>query len=526
MSENRENRRSKNKEEESEERGSIWLKYLEEFKYFMTQNNEVCAEIDLGEGRSKFILVRSTEFKDIIRYKCYKAQNIVKADKINNMIDTVEAKARYEKNSIKSFVRIGEYKGTFYYDLGGDDFVKITDDEYTIVKNTPICFLRNDTMLEQYKPEYNEDVDIWKLEDFINVKTKDELKLLVINIISYFIPEIPHHILILIGNQGSSKSTVCRMIKKIVDPSTVDIYSYPKSKEDLVLHLNNAYLIPYDNLNRINEEYNDIFCQVATGGNFLKRKLYTDSSLITYSLRRGLILNGINIATEQPDLLDRSIVLHLKTIQNNERKTEKEIFDKFDECIPYFMDHIFETISRAREIYKEIELEELPRMADAVKWSCAISEALGISSEEYLEIYRRNQENINIEIISTNAVADTIIDFMDNKDNWKGSVSNLWELLNGKAFFKGIEKDKTWAKTPSYLSQNLNKIKTNLEKVGIFYEIRNVGTHKEIEVWNKNIKPKTNTNTIPKVKSKVKSKKSRKNNTKKVVSDSYLDDLE
>lgn len=533
MSENKSKiKRNKKIEAKSEdvENYKDWLGYVDGYEYFVTQDNEVCAKINVEEGGSKFILVRSTEFKDMIRYKSYESGNMAKNEFISNIIDIIEAKARYTGKKIKSFVRMGEYNGKFYYDLGDDEFVEITDESYKIVKSTPLCFLRNDTMLSQCKPKYSEQLDIWKLKEFINVKSEDELKLLVINMISYFIPDIPHHIIILIGNQGSSKSTVCRMIKKLVDPSTVDIYSFPRSKEDLVLHLNNAYLIPYDNLNRIKEEYNDIFCQVATGGNFLKRRLYSDSNLVSYSLKRALILNGINIATDKPDLLDRSIVLHLKTIQNDQRKTESEIFEKFDKLIPYFMDHIFDTVSYARSIYKDLDLKELPRMADAVKWSCAIAEALGISSKEYLDIYTKNQNNINVEIIATNSVADTIIDLMYKKDNWKGSVGALWIKLNDKACFKEIDKDKTWAKTPSQLSRNLNILKTNLEKIGIFYEIRNVGTHKEIEIWNKNVKPKTNIKPKPKskakAKSKVTSKKSIEKTDKKRVSKSDLNDLD
>ena len=361
--------------------------------------------------------------------------------------------------------------------------MEITDKGYKIVSNIPICFLSNDTMKEQYEPKFDERISLWKLREFINVKTDEEFILLMINIISYFIPEIPHHIMIFIGSQGSSKSTVCRMIKKIVDPSTVDIYSFPKNKEDLVLHLNNAYLVPYDNLSKINDEYNDILCQVATGGNFLKRKLYTDSGLMTYSLRRGLILNGINLATDQPDLLDRSIILHLKTIDGSERKTEKEIFSKFDRMIPYFLGNIFESVSHAKEIYKDIEVKNLPRMADAVKWSCAIAETLGLKTEEYMEIYRSNQNNINNEVLADNSVANSIIEFMKNRTNWKSSVTELWQKLEPIAIRNGMDKDSSWAKNASHLSRQMNRLKANLEKVNISFEIRNVTTYKEISIW-------------------------------------------
>lgn len=505
----------------------IWDEYIEGHEYFLTQNNEVCVKMPIGgdvEGYN-YILVNSEEFKDQIKNRAYRERKYrLKNDSLRQLIEMIEVKARIDNMRILSFVRIGKTEEDFYYDLGGNGKVRIGENGYEVVNDANICFIKKATALDQCKPIENKDIDVWDLKPFINVKTDEAFILFLVNLISHFVPNIPHQILILNGNQGSSKSTVSRIIKKIIDPSTVDIYSFPTNKEDLVLHLNSAYLVIYDNLGRIKPEFNDILCQVATGGKFLKRKLFTDSDLVTFSLKKGLVLNGINLATDQPDLLDRSIVLNLKTINSKDRKTEMDIFDEIDEIIPYILHDIFEIVSNAKKIYEDIELKELPRMADAVKWSCSIAEAMGVGADEYMRIYNSNQKNINIEVLSSNLVGTIIIDFMDIRDSWIGPVSDLWEILNGKAFINGVSKDKSWAKTPSQLSRNLNMLKTNLEKIGIFYEIRNVGTHKEIEIWNKNVKPKTNIKSKPKSKSK--SKVTSKKSIKKRVSKSDLDDLD
>lgn len=451
---------------------------------YMTDQKIAYAEICIGSDRIKAVPLRSREFMDWARCEAYKDSKFITNDRMNLYIETLEATARFNNEErVKTSMRVGKSNEKFYYDIGEETYIEMSKKGYMRVRTTPICFLRNDNMLDQVEPIEGDRYTLWDLRKFINVKSDDEFDLLLIAIISYFIPEIPHHILIFIGNQGSSKSTVSRIIKRIVDPSTVDIYSLPNNKADLILHLNNAHLIPYDNLNSIKREFNDVLCQVATGGNFLKRTLYTDSELSVYSLQRTLILNGISLATNQPDLLDRSIVVNLKTIDKSERRTERELFNEFEERLPYFLHHIFETVSKAMKLYETIELKELPRMADATLWSCAIAEALGISKEEYIKLYLNNQKSINTEILSENAVAFTLMKFMQKHQTWKGPVRSLWSELDWIADNHDINKgDATWAKSPSYLSRYLNQLKVNLMQEGIRFEIRNKGTHKEIEL--------------------------------------------
>jgi len=203
----------------------------------------------------------------------------------------------------------------------------------------------------------------------------------------------------------------------------------PRGKEDLILQISSSYMTIFDNISRLKEEYNDIFCQLVTGGNFIKRKLYTDSDIVAYSLQCCLILNGINYLTNQPDLLDRSIVIPLKKISSCDRKTEQELSAQFKKELPYILHCIFQTVSQAKKIHKDVQVENLPRMADAVKWYCAIAEALNISSIDFLKIYDRNRKQINQEILSENITAYALIQFMQYKSKWKGAVSELWEQL-------------------------------------------------------------------------------------------------
>lgn len=458
-----------------------------EYKYVHARNGNIFVAVEM-EDRKKIIPVDSGDFRNYLIYKLFLLGRTISADGLNNIITLLCAKAQFEAEEIITAERVGKNRGTFYYDLANDlgQCVRITSKGYKILNQSPVVFVRSSVLLEQVKPKVYEDIDVWDLNKYFNVAGEDDFILLVVHILSCFIPEIPHHILIFLGNQGSAKSTASRLIKQIVDPSIVDISAIPKNKEDLILQLSSEYLIAYDNISTLKSEYNDIFCQLVTGGNFLKRKLYTDGELVAYSYKRCLILNGISYLTTQADLLDRSIVITLKKISGSNRKTENEVFDSFNKELPYILHSIFETIAKAKKIHKTLKIKKLPRMADAVKWQCAICEALGINHEDYLDIYYQNQSCVNEEILSAHPVAYVIMLFMEKKKIWKGSISKLWGKLDSIAALKNINRnDSLWARSPSSLSRQLNQLKVNLEKTGIFFDVRNVGKHKEITLRNR-----------------------------------------
>ena len=67
---------------------------------------------------------------------------------------------------------------------------------------------------------------------------------------------------------------------------------------------------------------------------------------------------------------------------------------------------------------------------------------------------------------------------------WKCSIT--FRILNQTAQVNGIDVNhKLWPKAAKSLSSRLKEVKSNLEAIGIYYSIRNVGTHKEITLTKK-----------------------------------------
>lgn len=317
-------------------------------------------------------------------------------------------------------------------------------------------------------------------------KKESDTLLFSVYLVTCFLPQIAHVILVLSGEKGAAKSTTMRMVKKIVDPAKQDLLSMPTSKADLAIYLNNSYMPCFDNLDTLSAEKSNMLCMAATGGAFTKRTLYSDSDETILQFKRCVGLNGINVVATRPDLLDRSILLELERIPKGERKTEHAIWKGFGADLPRFLGAIFNTISAAMTLYDDVELDEVGRMADFTYWGYAIAEVLGIGGDEFLQSYLTNQDTANEEAISSHPVAAAVIAFMKNRSTWAASVSDLVKELEVVAERESINTNvKSWAKESNVLSRRLKEVKSNLENVGIFYDIRHVGDYRKITLRNK-----------------------------------------
>lgn len=240
-------------------------------------------------------------------------------DSINQAVSVLEALAQYDGEEINVVKRCAEKDNAIYYDLGDKQwtFIKISKDGWNTDDSGQILFTRRKTMKQQVIPERYEDISI--INKHYRLKTEEDRILHTVSIVSKFL-NIGNPIVVYHGEKGESKTTTMRMDRSIVDPSARDVISMPKSATDLSLVLHNNYLPCFDNIDSISAEKSDILCTAATGGGFSRRKLYTDDEENIYEYKVPVILNGINVVATRPDLLDRSLLLGLERIPEDERR--------------------------------------------------------------------------------------------------------------------------------------------------------------------------------------------------------------
>lgn len=385
--------------------------------------------------------------------------------------------------------RVSKSGDSFYYDFGGAKQLAIRIDKNvcTVDNNPPLIFVKGANMGEQVFPDL--DTSPHDLIDFIHKHFRfvndDECLLFAVYLVSCLIPDIPHPILVLYGEKGAAKSTSMKMVKSIVDPSVIDLFSFPNGRADLALLLSNNHMICFDNLDTITAEKSDMLCMAVTGGAFAKRTLYTNDEMSVFTLKRCVTLNGIGDIVRKSDLLDRSIIIELSRIDNSERKSEKVIWSDFNMDKPKILGACFNALSSAMGIIPTIEIQELQRMADFTHWGYAIAEAIGISGEYFLEAYLNNQYKTNVESISTNPLAASIMFLMKDRLIWEGGVGELLLELERIAYRERLDvNSKEFPRASHVLSKRLTEIKSNLEALGITFGIRHAGSCKKITIKN------------------------------------------
>ncbi len=408
-------------------------------------------------------------------------------DGISQAVAVLSAEARFgNKEAIPLSNRVAKIDNTFWYSLSNSKWqaVKITEDGWSVEDNPPILFNRFRHQIAQVEPKSNG--NIYKIFDYINIK--DNRTLFLCWLVSCFVSEIPHAMPIFFGEKGAAKSTSCMLLKKLIDPSALETLTIQNNVRSMAVNLQQHWFLPFDNVSQISEEISDTLCRAITGGGIQQRKLFSDADDYIFTFKRCIALNGINNVATRPDLLDRAILVELSRISENNRRELSEILKNFDNDLPLILGSVFDILSKAMKIYPTVKLEKLPRMADFARWGYAIGEALGNLGQVFLDEYRINYDRQNIEAINSDVVAVLMIDFMKDRENWTGRVSDLWNQLAMLAPNLGIKTNiKAFPAQPNTLSRRLNGLRSNLELVGISFTTESKSDATYITINNEKI---------------------------------------
>ncbi|MFA6486140.1 MAG: bifunctional DNA primase/polymerase [Candidatus Magasanikbacteria bacterium] len=438
-------------------------------KVFVDDKNSTWAAVN-GDG-TKVIAIDSREFKDWIFSQYYLNNNkTIGKDTIENVCAHLRMEAQKEMPIFLN-VRIAHCEDNLWFDLG-EQAVKISATGWEIVSNPPILFKRFRHQQKQVAPERGGNIE--ELLKFINLKKENDQIVFLVYLLSCYICGFPHPVIVLSGLQGSSKSTVFRIMKSLVDPSAIKTLPPIENIREFTQIASHHWLCLFDNLSKMSNDLSDAFCRACTGEGFSKRVLYSDDDDFIYNIQIPLGVNGINVVANKPDLLDRSLLIELERISETERKTESELSVQFNAIKPKILGACFDTLVKAINIKPQIRLAEKPRMADWAEWGCAIAEALNIGKQKFLDAYSEKLQQQNDEVIKESPLALVLLKmFNDGRTNYiENTPSELLSEMESVALDLNIkiEKNWQWPQTPSRLLRMMKIISVNLEKAGLkFY---------------------------------------------------------
>ncbi|OFV71729.1 hypothetical protein [Acetobacterium wieringae] len=264
-------------DKEPAKQSDVILELLSDCTLLHGDDGEEYASVEI-DNKLYVYKLKTTKFKQFMLKRYYEAKKTAPgSEAVNQALEILAMKANFSDDEIEINRRVGMSEvGKYYYDLHHDSrYVQMTSTGCSIVTNPDVYFFQPKNMGRQVEPDFNA-----QPEDLINligkhfrIKNDQDVILFASYLVSCLIPGIPHPILILFGEKGSSKSTSMRMLKKIVDPARQDVLAMPSANSDLAVVLTNHYMPCFDNLTYLSVDKSNMLCMAATGGSISKRTL-------------------------------------------------------------------------------------------------------------------------------------------------------------------------------------------------------------------------------------------------------------
>lgn len=400
---------------------------------------------------------------------------------LDSHIDTIEGLVLDAGISVDIWLRVAPIPNGIEIDVGDDDDtrIQITPGKVQIVATGSITvFRRSNTMRPLTLPQGRSD---WRLlGKYLNVSPTD-LHLLVAWI-AYTIgqprtADAKYVILVLQGGEGTGKTTLCKLITQIIDPSTLGLRKLPANEKDLAIATQAAHLLCFDNMRILTLAMADAICVAATGGSIASRQLYTDDEEHALRLHGPLVLNGIHQFVDQPDLAQRCLPLRLMPIDRQARKSERTITSELSADLPAIMGGLYELIAGILTALPKVEVTNPERMIDFVEWIAAMEQAEGIPPGIYQALYSEVLQNGQLDTLMDNPLAAAILDFMDKRDDdkfgniqWSGTPSAFLDALN-LATDQNLGRSRSWPQNAIALSKRIPALQASLLAQGIRIEL-------------------------------------------------------
>ena len=232
------------------------LSMAEGVEVFNTLDRCGYAVVPVGEGTDAHLEthpVHGRGFRDWLQHQHYrKTKGAVSASVMTDALNTVESWALFDGKTENVYVRVGHADNRTYLDLGDPMWraVEVDSKGWRVLSKSPVRFQRTGGMLPLPMPERGGHLD--ELKQFLNLDwTGDDWLLLLGWMVACLYHAGPYPVLILVAEQGSGKSTFCRVLRQLLDPSMAAVRAAPRDQHDLFIAAENSRLIVLDNLSGI-----------------------------------------------------------------------------------------------------------------------------------------------------------------------------------------------------------------------------------------------------------------------------------
>lgn len=348
-------------------------------------------------------------------------------------------------------------ESTIALDLGGADgrCVLVGPEGWHLVDRSPVLFRRS--VLTTPLPEPMRGGSLDPLRDLLNVDDNG-FRLIVGWLVASLLPEIPHPILALIGEQGTAKSTAARLVVSLVDPSPAPLRTPPREMRSWAAAASASWVVALDNVSAVPGWLSDTLCKAVTGDGIVERALHTDDDINVLTFRRCIALTSIDAGRLAGDLAERLLTVELARIPPPSRRPDAEIDTAYASTQPSALGALLDLTSGVLAALPAVRLDELPRMADFARVLAALDQTCGWDT---LAAYRSATAEANQAVLEADPVAEAIVLLVRRDGDWQGTASDLLAQITPERPPHG------WPQTPQAITGALKRVAPALRASGI-----------------------------------------------------------
>ena len=393
-------------------------------------------------------------------------------DAIAAAIGVLEGQALYSGAEHMTHLRVARDRDRVYVDLCDETWSAIEIDAagWRVVDcgSVPVRFRRGGGMQALPVPEPGG--SLAELRELAPLGDDDAYVLAVGWLLAAVRPGGPYPVLHLVAEQGAGKTTLARMLRRLVDPHAAELRGAIREPRDLAVAAENAHVVAADNLSALPAWLSDTLCCLATGGGYATRELYADRAEVIFAAVRPVILTGIGEVATRGDLLDRSVTVSLPRLRDP--RPEAELWAAYDAARPRLLGALLGAAAAALAREAETPAPTDVRMIDAARWvaSAEAGGAVPWPAGEHAAAVRRSRAAGHAVAVEASAIGPGLLELVAAEGGtWSGTASDLLAALESR-LGERARRPQGWPRRARDLGAEVRRLAPALRALGLAVE--------------------------------------------------------